>query len=535
MAVVISDQLLEGSDRLLDAEPDEQLVSLVQTGHEAAFAAIVRRYERELQAQARRLTSDGRGEDAVQQAFLNAFTALQGGSEVRHLRGWLHRILRNEVTRARVPVEAPLDAAAVYGETLEDTVQRRATAHATLAQLSALPERQRDALLSTAVFGLPRAHVARTMGLSEGAVRQLVHRARLRLRQAATALIPVPLVKLFGAARSGVDGAPDAALGAGTAVSGGLVIKVGALVASGVVATGIAVTQTFPPRHHTTVPARGAAHRIVQTSAGNHGSPGSAAPAAPSDPASVTSSLRLREHGPAAAREDRRSHGGPGGLSGTRSGRHGGPGAGRGSGDDGSSAGRGDDGSGRSQGGTSGRGQTGSGSGTTSGSGSGTKPGSGSGNDADGSGRGGGGSGSGSGHQGDSGSRSGSATGSAGSSGSSSGGGAGSSEGGSKSGHSGGDDGSVSSAGGDTSSDSTSGTSGSQSGPSATVTGDGTSGDGGGSSGGGSGKSGDANAITANVQSAGGQPSDSGSGSDGGKENSSGSRDVSDSLDSSSS
>ena len=169
MAVVISDRLLESSDRLLDAEPDGHLVRLVQTGHEAAFAAIVRRYERELQAQARRLTSDGRGEDAVQQAFLNAFTALQRGSEVRHLRGWLHQILRHEVTRARLPIDAPLDAAVAYGEPLEDTVQLRATARATLAELSSLPDRQRDALLSTAVFGLPRAHVARTMGLSEGA------------------------------------------------------------------------------------------------------------------------------------------------------------------------------------------------------------------------------------------------------------------------------------------------------------------------------------------------------------------------------
>src|ERR1700749_4871251 len=198
-------------DRPLYAEPDEQLVRLAHDGHEAAFAAIVRRYERELQAQARRLTSDGRGEDAVQQSFLNAFSALQGGLQVRHLRGWLHQILRNEGTRARLPIDAPLDALVADGETLEDTVQRRATAHAALAELSALPDRQRDALLRTAVFGFPRAHVARTMGLSEGAVRQLVHRARLRMRQAANALIPFPLFKLFGAARSGVDAAPDAA------------------------------------------------------------------------------------------------------------------------------------------------------------------------------------------------------------------------------------------------------------------------------------------------------------------------------------
>src|SRR5947209_12930037 len=99
MAVVISDKLLDRSDRLLDAEPDEHLVSLAQTGHDPAFAAIVRRYEPELLAHARRLSADGRAEDAVQQVLLNAFTALQAGSEVRHLRGWLHQILRNVIVR----------------------------------------------------------------------------------------------------------------------------------------------------------------------------------------------------------------------------------------------------------------------------------------------------------------------------------------------------------------------------------------------------------------------------------------------------
>ena len=262
MAVVISDQLLDRSDRLLDAEPDEHLVDLAQTGHEAAFAAIVRRYEPELLAQARRLTSDGRGEDAVQQAFLNAFAALRAGGEVRHLRGWLHRILRNVVTRARVPADAPLEVELAVGDSLEEMVQRRAQAHATLVELSALPERQRDALVGTAVHGLPRAHVAQAMGLSEGAVRQLVHRARRRLRQAATALLPLPLAKLLGAARSGAGAAPDAAIGATTAASGGLAIKVGSLLASGVVATGLAVTQTLPGHHHRAV-AAGARHHVA--------------------------------------------------------------------------------------------------------------------------------------------------------------------------------------------------------------------------------------------------------------------------------
>jgi RNA polymerase sigma factor (sigma-70 family) len=505
MAVVISDRLLEGSDRLLDGEPDEHLVTLVQSGQEAAFAAIVRRYERELQAQARRLTSDGRGEDAVQQAFLNAFTALQRGGEVRHLRGWLHQILRHEVTRTRMPTEVPLEAATSYGEPLEDTVQRRATAHATLVQLSALPDRQRDALLGTAVLGFPRAHVARTMGLSEGAVRQLVHRARLRLRQAASALIPFPLVKFFGAARSGVDAAPDAALGVGTAASSGVVIKVGALLASGVVATGIAVTHTLPAHHHPAAPAPGARHHTAHARGAAQAASASGVSVAPSDPASITSSLRLHEHGPAGVREDGRSHGGPGRLSGTRSGR--GPGSGRGHGAP--SAGRGDDGLGGSRGGTSGRGPQGGG--TSSRSGSGTASASSDGGDGSTTGRGGSGSGrsgsgSGSGHQGASGSVSGS--------GSGSGDGGGSSDGGQGSRRSGGDGGSVSSADGDASTPSTSGTSGPASGTTATVTGDETSGDGG--------------------QSSDGGGSGGGSGN-GGTENSGGSRDVSGSLDSSSS
>jgi RNA polymerase sigma factor (sigma-70 family) len=524
MAVVISDRLLESSDRLLDAEPDEHLVGLVQTGHEGAFAAIVRRYERELQAQARRLASDGRGEDAVQQAFLNAFTALQRGSEVRHLRGWLHQILRNEVTRARRPIDAPLAAAVAYGEPLEDMVQRRATVRATLAELSYLPDRQRDALLSTAVFGLPREHVARTMGLSEGAVRQLVHRARLRLRQAVTAIIPFPLVKLFGAARSGVDATPDAALGAGTAASGGLVIKVGALLASGVVATGIAVTHTFPS-HHATAPAHGNRHHLTQTRVTRGVPPALAVSSTSGAPASLTNTVPVREHGPA-TRADRLAHSGPGRLSGTGSGRHGEPGSGHGvaagRGHDGSPAGRGDDGSGRSGSGTSGRGQQGGGS----------RSGSGPGDDGlgSGSGRSGSGSGSGSGHQGDSGSGSGSPTGSAGSG---SDGGSGSSDGGHGSGHSGSNAGGVSSADGAASTPAASGSSGSAP---ATATTDKSSG-GGGSSDGGSGKSGDANAMSANTQTVSAQSPDSGSGSGSGgnTENSSGSRDVSGSLHSSSS
>ena len=69
-------------------------------------------------------------------------------------------------------------------------MERRAVVRQTLTGLAALPERQREALLRIAVEGRTQEEVARELGVTEGAVRQLVHRARLTLRAAATAVDP---------------------------------------------------------------------------------------------------------------------------------------------------------------------------------------------------------------------------------------------------------------------------------------------------------------------------------------------------------
>jgi RNA polymerase sigma factor (sigma-70 family) len=216
------------SDLFLRSQSDERLVSLARAGHVRAFSVIVERYGPELAALARRLSPDGRGEDILQQAFLSAFVALQRGSEVRHLRGWLYQIVRNVSAREPRAMSAPLESAMAAADTVEDVVLRRALARSTLSELAQLPARQREAMVGTAVDGRARGEVARAMGLSEGAVRQLVHRARTTLRSAITAVTPWPLARWLDAAR------------AGALPSGGVAMKLGALVASGTLATGIA-------------------------------------------------------------------------------------------------------------------------------------------------------------------------------------------------------------------------------------------------------------------------------------------------------
>ena len=90
-------------------------------------------------------------------------------------------------------------------------MERRAVVRQTLTGLAALPDRQREALLQIAIEGRSQDEVARELGVSEGAVRQLVHRARLTLRAAATAVIPMPLAEWAAAAGgAGAAGGPSA-------------------------------------------------------------------------------------------------------------------------------------------------------------------------------------------------------------------------------------------------------------------------------------------------------------------------------------
>ena len=248
----------------LSSQSDERLVRLARDGHQQAFAVIVQRYRRELTRFAARLCSDGRAEDAVQQTFLSAFTALQNGSEVKHLRGWLYTILRHHAARAsdRPAVHSELGEAAAAGDSLEEAVGQRMFAFEALSEISRLPDRQRTALVATALEGRSRAEVAGHLGLSEGAVRQLVHRARSTVRAAVTAITPFPVLRWLVARQSqGSDWTgPELVAGAGGASAGAVAIKIGAVVVAGLgVAGAIAVRPQASHRHQSPVSASSSA------------------------------------------------------------------------------------------------------------------------------------------------------------------------------------------------------------------------------------------------------------------------------------
>jgi hypothetical protein len=116
----------------------------------------------------------------------------------------------------------------------------------TLSDVAALPPMQREAMLMSAVDGRSHEEVADALGITHGAVRGLLYRARSTLRDAAAALIPQPLVSW--AAGYASRGAPTAerlvqlsAQGGGVGAGGMLVKGAAMTVTAAVLAAGVAV------------------------------------------------------------------------------------------------------------------------------------------------------------------------------------------------------------------------------------------------------------------------------------------------------
>ncbi len=241
--------------RLLATQSDARLVELARQGHERAFEALVLRYRRSLLGYCRRvLLPEARAEDALQQALLQAWLALQRGDEVRDARAWLYRIVHNtalNALRSSGYDYAELSAALSGADAPHDDLDRRIAVREALAGLAALPEQQREALLRTAVEGASHADAAAEMGVSEGALRGLVYRARASLRTAVTAVTPLPFATwAAGAAEHGGGAVAELAAGGGTAGVVGLLAKGGAVaLTAGVLAAGVGTVEQHRQRH----------------------------------------------------------------------------------------------------------------------------------------------------------------------------------------------------------------------------------------------------------------------------------------------
>jgi RNA polymerase sigma factor (sigma-70 family) len=254
--------------RLLATQSDERLLALVRQGHERAFEALVNRYRKPLLGYCRRLLPDARAEDIVQLALLKTWIAVREGAEVRDPKAWLYRVVHNTAVNA-------VRDAAHDGEPLADPelglrsrppvdetqLDRSLAMREALAEVAALPPLQREVIVRTAVAGHSHEQVASDLGITSGAVRGLLYRARVTLRTAITALTPPQLLGwLAGRSDQGgpaperlaeLAGGGGAAGVGGAAGLGGLLFKGGVVaITAGTVITGAAVVRLDGSTHH---------------------------------------------------------------------------------------------------------------------------------------------------------------------------------------------------------------------------------------------------------------------------------------------
>jgi RNA polymerase sigma factor (sigma-70 family) len=241
---LLSEPLRLAGAPLLRLQSDQRLVRLVRAGSHPAFSEVVHRYRPALVRYTGAIVGEQRAEDVVQQGLVNAHTALMSDDRPIELKPWLYRIVHNAALNV---LRGDRDLAALddhESELLVPSAEREAEDRerfrSTLRAVQSLPPAQRNALLLRELEGRSHDEIAVALGVTAGAARQHLMRARASMRAVATAVTPYPVLLKLAALAADSSGP----LTAGAAASGaGLTLgKLGVgLLAAGAVAGGAGV------------------------------------------------------------------------------------------------------------------------------------------------------------------------------------------------------------------------------------------------------------------------------------------------------
>jgi RNA polymerase sigma-70 factor (ECF subfamily) len=183
-----------------DRDADAELMLRFQRGDDEAFAALVRSFQGRVVSLAYRyLGSAADAEDLAQEVFLRVYRAKESYERSARFSTWIYRITANASLnfirgrKARRGVSGPMpgghagddpadfedEDARPPGEQMEDDELAR-----TLRRIvDDLPERQRLAIVLNKYEGLSYEDVAAAMDMSVMAVKSLLTRARVNIKE----------------------------------------------------------------------------------------------------------------------------------------------------------------------------------------------------------------------------------------------------------------------------------------------------------------------------------------------------------------
>jgi RNA polymerase sigma-70 factor (ECF subfamily) len=178
---------------------DQALIRRALARDEGAFRAIMQANNRRLYRLARGiLRNDAEAEDAVQEAYVRAFTHLASFRGESSLATWLGRIVLNEALgrlrreRPRIDVDI-VDHAAMEAQIIQFPLVTADDPEKSMAQreirdvvehaIDDLPEAFRMVFITRVIEGMNVDETARILGLKPETVKTRLHRARAMLRE----------------------------------------------------------------------------------------------------------------------------------------------------------------------------------------------------------------------------------------------------------------------------------------------------------------------------------------------------------------
>jgi RNA polymerase sigma-70 factor (ECF subfamily) len=180
-------------------EDEHLLVTAAKAGDAAAFEELVNRYERKIFRLTMNITRNNEdAEDAMQDAFMKAYSHLDRFQEDSRFYTWLVRIAANEALmrlRKRRPNQFSLDEPIEseddfvtqqiedWGPSPEQRFAQTEMRDILRGVIEELPPDFRIVFLLRDVEGLSTQDTAEAVGISEAAVKSRLLRARLKLRQ----------------------------------------------------------------------------------------------------------------------------------------------------------------------------------------------------------------------------------------------------------------------------------------------------------------------------------------------------------------
>ncbi|MBT7956785.1 MAG: sigma-70 family RNA polymerase sigma factor [Rhodospirillaceae bacterium] len=183
-------------------EIETELIAALRQGESSAFEQLVRTYGPKLLATANRILQDrSLAEDCVQEAFVKVHSKFETFEERSSLSSWLHRIVINqslmklrsikgkkensidsfmpEFDENICRIEAPWRVPATPSQIM-DREETRRLVH---KKVNELPDSYRIVLILRDIEEMDTKSVADVLGMSEGAVKVRLHRARAALKK----------------------------------------------------------------------------------------------------------------------------------------------------------------------------------------------------------------------------------------------------------------------------------------------------------------------------------------------------------------